>query len=351
MRVRVQQDFWEYKANGDVHTGPISDNYIFTANGSAIPAYKSVAMEIVPGKVVSEIRQYFYREEKDTNHTYSVVTRVPVGFEGQLACFRLEQSYKVGPLEMNRETVFRTRTSLKNNRTLFTDNNGYQMMKRTYKTFVNNTIARNYYPMVRAAYIEDDSSRVVFLSERAHGVASLSQGQLEVMLHRRLWNNQEWNLGYNLTLNDSSVVRPVLWMMLGSPSALSSVYQQEALELQHRPVVMPIDQPRGQRKSGIDFDRILLRITHLYEEGEDPVLSQPTTINLKDVMRGIGEVTKVQERSLTGTWNISDLQRWSWKTDESVRKKEQTDFFTSTTQDFNVTIHPKEIRTFFIYFK
>ncbi len=38
-------------------------------------------------------------------------------------------------------------------------------------------------------------------------------------------------------------------------------------------------------------------------------------------MRGIGEVTKVQERSLTGTWNISDLQRWSWKTNESVRKE------------------------------
>ncbi len=30
---------------------------------------------------------------------------------------------------------------------------------------------------------------------------------------------------------------------------------------------------------------------------------------------------------------------------------EQTDFFNSTNQDFNVTIYPKEIRTFFIYFK
>lgn len=73
------------------------------------------------------------------------------------------------------------------------------------------------------------------------------------MLHRRLWNNQEWNLGYNLTLNDSSVVRPVLWMMLGSPAAISSIYQQEALELQHRPVVMPIDQPREFADIGISI--------------------------------------------------------------------------------------------------
>lgn len=99
----------------------------------------------------------------------------------------------------------------------------------------------------------------------------------------------------------------------------------------------------------------MLRITHLYEEGEDPVLSKPTTINLKvsfkfytvfgildhrklslelnfiiiavntvafqqKVMQGIGEVTEVLERSLTGTWDISDLQRWSWKTNTGVGK-------------------------------
>ena len=30
-----------------------------------------------------------------------------------------------------------------------------------------------------------------------------------------------------------------------------------------------------------DYDRVLLRIMHLYEKGEDPVLSQPSTINMK----------------------------------------------------------------------
>lgn len=34
--------------------------------------------------------------------------------------------------------------------------------------------------MVRNAYIEDDFSRLVLMSERAHGVASLNQGQIEV---------------------------------------------------------------------------------------------------------------------------------------------------------------------------
>lgn len=57
----MTQDFWEYHANGDINEGPISDNYIFSANGSAVLAYQAVEMEIIPGKVVTEIRQYFYR--------------------------------------------------------------------------------------------------------------------------------------------------------------------------------------------------------------------------------------------------------------------------------------------------
>lgn len=36
-----------------------------------------------------------------------------------------------------------------------------------------------------------------------------------------------------------------------------------------------------EKTSKSDFDWVLLRITHLYEKGEDPVLSKPTTINLK----------------------------------------------------------------------
>lgn len=38
--------------------------------------------------------------------------------------------------------------------------------------------------MVRAAYIEDDLSRLVLLSDRAHGVSSQANGQLEVHIKK-----------------------------------------------------------------------------------------------------------------------------------------------------------------------
>lgn len=83
-----------------------------------------------------------YREESDKNHTYSVVTRVPVCFKDKLLCQRLDQSYAVGPLLVNREAVLKTTTSLSNKKTIYTDNNGYQMMKRKYKEYINNTLSR-----------------------------------------------------------------------------------------------------------------------------------------------------------------------------------------------------------------
>ncbi|XP_074518332.1 epididymis-specific alpha-mannosidase [Halichoeres trimaculatus] len=397
-KVRMTQDFWEYHANGDVKSGPISDNYIFSANGSAVRAYKAVEMEIVPGKIVTEIRQYFFREKGDKDYAYSITTRVPECFGIGPRCHRLEQMYSLGPLSLNTEIVLRSSSSLQNNRTLYTDDNGYQMMKRPYRTFINNTLARNYFPMVRTAYIEDDISRLVLVSDRAHGVSSQANGQLEVMLHRRLWNNLPWNLGYNLTLNDSSVVKPNLWMMLGSIGATSKFYQREAIELQHRPVIVAIDQPQrpwkerepkevipvrsvvlppnlhllsfsvpgwnyssnhnvhlshihsGQHlQSKPDYDRVLLRIMHLFEEGEDPELSKPVTVNLKEVLQGLGEVKVLEERSLTGTWDINSLQRWKWNTTDHLNSNNRKSW-RSGDAAFTVTISPKEIRTFFVHF-
>lgn len=394
--VGIIQDFWEYDANGDVKAGPISDNYIFSANGSAVRAYEAVEMDIIPGKIVTEIRQRFYRNAKDVDFAYSITTRVPECLGSSLRCHRLEQVYSLGPLQLNKEVVLRTSSTLRNNRTLFTDDNGYQMIKRPYRKFINNTLARNYFPMVRAAYIEDDLSRLTLVSDRAHGVSSQADGQLEVMLHRRLWNNLPWNLGYNLTLNDSSVVKPTLWLMLGSISTTSKLYQREAIELQHRPVIIPIDQPQKpwQEKdpkggspvppvvlppnlhllsfsipgwnysanhnahishlhsgqdlhSEPDYDRVLLRIMHLFEEGEDPELSKPVTINLKEVLQGIGEVKVLEERSLTGIWDINSLQRWKWNTTDDLDTNNRRH---CGADPFTVTISPKEIRTFFIHF-
>ncbi|NXA96630.1 MA2B2 mannosidase, partial [Melanocharis versteri] len=401
--VQFTQEFLEYHVNGDTKKGPISDNYLFAPNASAVPVSKAVGLEVMSGNLMTEIRQYFYSNVTSQDYIYAVYTRlysVPEGYDGKLLCHRIEQEYSVGPLELNREAVLRTSTNLNTRQLLYTDNNGYQMQKRPFKAYVNNTVARNYYPVVQTAYIEDDATRLMLLAERAHGVSSQGNGQVEVMLHRRLWNNLQWDLNNNLTLNDSSVVRPVIWLILGTKAVTNTLYRMSGLALEHRPVVvfgaLSGDKPKlprrlqqnsvhdssvtvppnlhlqtlsipgwryssnhaeqvrsirmGKQKQGdADFSRVLLRIRHLYEVGEDPVLSKPVMVDLKSLLKGLGSVMAVEERSLTGTWDVNTLERWKWKTAQYPGKR----FFNSSeaSEDCIVTVHPKEIRTFFVYFQ
>ncbi|XP_023555526.1 epididymis-specific alpha-mannosidase isoform X2 [Octodon degus] len=407
--VRMAQEFLEYHANGDVRRGPISDNYLFAPNGTAVPAWEAVGLEIVAGRLATEIRQRFYRDAKARTYMYAIHSRLAHVSQGpgseELLCHRIEQEYRVGPLELNREAILRISSNLNSQQVLYSDNNGYQMQRRPYRHYVNATIARNYYPMVQSAFIEDqeDDSRLVLLAERAHGVSSPGGGQVEVMLHRRLWNNLAWDLNYNLTLNDTSVVHPVLWLLLGPRAVTSALRPRSALALQHRPVVLlqelsggraatqghaprpPVSQQqaavllppslhlqllsipgrnystshsehmralrtghRGQAQA--DVRRVLLRLHHLHEVGEDPVLSQPVTVHLEAALRGLGAVAAVEERSLTGTWDAHTMQRWSWRTNPG----HQTGHPTSDSRlprGCSVTIHPKEIRTFFVHFR
>ncbi|NXF84810.1 MA2B2 mannosidase, partial [Eubucco bourcierii] len=401
--IQLTQEFLEYHVNGDVTKGPISDNYLFAPNATAFPVSKAVGLEVVFGSLMTEIRQYFYSNITAQTYSYAVYTRiytVPEGYDGTLLCHRIEQEYSVGPLDFNREAVLRTSTNLDTRQLLYTDSNGYQIQKRPFKAYVNNTVARNYYPMVQTAYIEDDATRLMLLAGRAHGVSSQGNGQVEVMLHRRLWNNLQWDLNFNLTLNDSSVVRPVIWLILGPKAVTNVLYRTSGLMLEHRPVIMfgalPGDKPwlprqlqqksvhsspvtlppnlhlqtlsipgwryssnhseqvhnihiGKQKQDEADFSRVLLRIRHLYEAGEDPVLSKPVMVNLKSLLKGLGSVMAVEERSLTGTWDVNALKRWKWKTAQYPSKG----FFsiTEATENCTVTVHPKEIRTFFVYFQ
>lgn len=45
---------------------------------------------------------------------------------------------------------------------------------------INVVFFQNYYPLVQTAYIEDGYTRLTLLAERAHGVSSQENGQVEV---------------------------------------------------------------------------------------------------------------------------------------------------------------------------
>ncbi|XP_078455635.1 epididymis-specific alpha-mannosidase isoform X1 [Lampetra planeri] len=407
--VLVTQRFLEYRSQTNVTVGQPSDNYIFSPLGPATDVSRFVSMEVVRGPLLTEVRQYFYGEDSSPpgSHRHAVLTRLhdaPGGSAGagDLSCRRLEQELWVGPLAMDREAVLRTSTGLRTGRVLHTDNNGFQMQRRLYRKFPKNELPRNYYPLVRTAFIEEvmeHGMRLTVHSERSHGVASLHDGEMEVMVHRRMWNNE--NHDYNLTLNDTSLVRPLFWLVLARKSDGVLLYQRMGLQLENRPLVLVGETPElgvvpvgratalptlppnvhllslqlpgwsyssdhqkhlkrlrrhkaeGAANStahGPNLGRVLLRLQHLYEEGEDPVLSQTATIDLKILLASLGIVRHVEERSLTGTWDVAQLHRWQWNVTAQA-SAEAAHEERMVHDDFIITIFPKEIRTFFVHFE
>ncbi|KJH43057.1 glycosyl hydrolase family 38 protein [Dictyocaulus viviparus] len=87
--------------------------------------------------------------------------------------------------KLNFELAMRITTNIESGENLYTDLNGIQFILR--RRMLNKLpLQAHFYPMPASAYIEDVSSRLSLLGSQALGVASLKSGELEVMLDRRL---------------------------------------------------------------------------------------------------------------------------------------------------------------------
>ena len=108
----------------------------------------------------------------------------------------VEVEWTVGPVptddKVGKEVVMKLSTDIKNDGTFYTDSNGREFLERkldyrpTWDMEVFQPIAGNYYPVNAAIYIEDDASSLSVLNDRTQGGASLADGEIEIMVQRRL---------------------------------------------------------------------------------------------------------------------------------------------------------------------
>jgi len=189
METVIDLNFFTYKPRDRLknwtspHANSVSGAYLFLPDGPASPLdYKDVQVFYFQGKlrqkVISKYSVPFYL-------VHSIILDVDDSF------LQLTNNVDISSTH-DFELSMRMATDIKGD-DFFTDLNAYQMIRR--RRFKEKLpIQAHFFPMPSAAFIEDDTKRVSLLGRQALGVASLEPGWLEVILERRLSNDDDRGL-------------------------------------------------------------------------------------------------------------------------------------------------------------
>ncbi|XP_036590941.1 alpha-mannosidase 2x isoform X2 [Trichosurus vulpecula] len=169
-----------------------SGAYLFLPDGEAKPyvSKEPPVLRVTEGPFFSEVVAY-YQHMQQVVRLYNLP-----GVEG----LSLDISSLVDIRDhVNKELALRIQTDIESEGTFFTDLNGFQIQPRRYLKKL--PLQANFYPMPAMAYIQDSQSRLTLHTAQALGVSSLSNGQLEVILDRRLMQDDNRGLGQGLKDN------------------------------------------------------------------------------------------------------------------------------------------------------
>ncbi|KAM4868807.1 alpha-mannosidase 2 [Urocitellus parryii] len=169
-----------------------SGAYLFLPDGFAQPyVYKKAPfVRVVHGKIYSEVTSYF----EHVSHTVRLYNLR--GIEGR----SVEISNIVNIRNVyNREIAMRISSEINSQNRFYTDLNGYQIQPRM--TLSKLPLQANVYPMTTMAYIQDAKNRLTLLSAQSSGVSSLKSGDIEVIMDRRLMQDDNRGLGQGVTDN------------------------------------------------------------------------------------------------------------------------------------------------------
>ncbi|OMO99297.1 hypothetical protein COLO4_13373 [Corchorus olitorius] len=160
-----------------------SGAYIFRPNRTiTVKSESQTQLTVVRGPLLDEVHQQL-------NSWISQVTRVYKEKE------HAEVEFTIGPIPVDdgigKEIFTQITTTMKTNKTFYTDSNGRDFIKRIrdfrtdWDLEVSQPIAGNYYPVNLGIYLQDNSTELSVLVDRSVGGSSLVDGQIELMLHRR----------------------------------------------------------------------------------------------------------------------------------------------------------------------
>ena len=354
--------------------------YIFRPDQNWAYPLSQATLSIIPGTVTQEARQVF---GDWLQQTIRLVGDSP----------RVEFEWTVGPVPIGdnrgKNVVVRFNSSLASNGVWFTDSNGREFQNRTrnfrptWKWNPTQPVAGNYYPANTGAWLTDGKMALVVDNDRSQGCASLSDGSLEFMVHRRLIVDD--GRGVNEPLNETAgitgadgtrlgtglVITGTHYLHLttyGTAARAARITQDSVFQPPHVSYA-PLTGTVAQYVSGHNTFRtflnnslpynvelmtaqlwsettLLIRLSHQFGINEDNELSQSVTVDLATLFLSPPTITSVAELSLTANQAVNAHTPLKWNTtdDDNVFKPKR--YLQSTL----ITLTPLQIRTFAVTF-
>ncbi|KAK7250817.1 hypothetical protein RIF29_33527 [Crotalaria pallida] len=380
--IPIQQGYlWYGSSNGDSSATQASGAYIFRPNGSTPSIVsRSVPYKVIQGPLVDEVHQKF------SSWIYQV-TRLYKGKD------HAEIEFTVGPIPIDdgvgKEVITRLTTNMATNKEFFTDSNGRDFLKRVrdhredWPLQVTQPIAGNYYPLNLGIYTKDKKFELSVLVDRATGGASIKDGEVELMVHRRILHDDGRGVGEalnekvclsNITcegltvrgnyyinihkLGAGSRWRRTTGQEIYSPLLLAFTHENlENWKSSHLTEGTFVD-PNYSLPPNValitlqelDDGIVLLRLAHLYEPSEDVEHSVLTKVELKKLFAR-KMIKELKEVSLSANQDKSEIKKLTWKVEGDKEQESQAvKGGPVNSLDFVVELGPMEIRTFHLKF-
>lgn len=384
---KLSQDWFWYNssASGDnfqaANSTQNSGAYIFRPNASTPFAVNSKPISIAQftSDAVQEVTQVWDDKWlKQTVRLYKGARNVEIEFT-------------VGPVPFDHnfghEVITKYTTDIASDAHYYTDSNGRELMTRirdyrpTWKLNLTEPVSSNYYPVNALINIKDDDTQLTILTDRSEGGASMQDGEIELMVHRRIMYDDGRGVGEPLNettsctpypdfrrLGTGLIISAKHYLQLEKPSEASSFFRPLQQKVYSRPVISftktdnvtdfssyyhtvmslikkPLPPNVGLMTLSSRGNRqVLLRLAHLYGVDEDPVLSKPAIVNLADILSR--SISVVEEMSLSANQPLSNVKKLKWKTTDGVQPTPPKIFPTGPPGP--IQLGPMQIRTFML---
>ncbi|KAK1310707.1 hypothetical protein QJS10_CPA08g00415 [Acorus calamus] len=378
----VEQSYSFYSGDDGSGSDPqASGAYVFRPNGSfPIKPDSQVPLTVLRGPLLDEVHQRI-------NPWIYQITRVYKEKE------HAEFEFIVGPIpvddKIGKEVVTQITTTMMTNKTFYTDSNGRDFLKRVrdyrsdWDLQVNQPVAGNYYPINLGIYMEGNRTELSVLVDRAVGGGSILDGQVELMLHRRLLHDDSRGVAEALDEIDcipdqcSGLTIQGKYYLRIDPLGEGAKWRRSVGQEIYSPLRLAFsEQDGGNWKAShlstysaidpsyslpdnvaiitlqeLEHGSVLLRLAHLYEVEEDKDLSVMATVDLRKLFPE-KKISKVTEMNLAANQGRDEMQkkRLVWKVegpsnDETMMRGGLVD-----PSKLLVELGPMEIRTFIVNF-